>query len=74
VQLFEKLYKKINLETIAEISRLAKANFMDEVYNKCVDFFVSNFDMNMKNVKKYDDLDLQFIADVVKKHYHPEDC
>uniref|UniRef100_A0AC34RLZ1 BTB domain-containing protein n=1 Tax=Panagrolaimus sp. JU765 TaxID=591449 RepID=A0AC34RLZ1_9BILA len=74
LQLFEKMYKKINLETIAEISKLAKANFMDELYNKCVDFFVINFDKNMKNIKKYDDLDLQFIADVVKKHYHPKEC
>lgn len=44
------LYKKINLLTILEISKLLKANGMTLLYNKYLDFFTADFEQNVKKI------------------------
>lgn len=50
-----------------EISNFSITNLMDELYNKCVDFFSKTPDG--KQIDDFEDLDPQFVVDVVMKKY-----
>uniref|UniRef100_A0AC34RSQ7 BTB domain-containing protein n=1 Tax=Panagrolaimus sp. JU765 TaxID=591449 RepID=A0AC34RSQ7_9BILA len=66
---FEVLDEKINLNAILEISKFTLANSMDELYQKCVNFFVKDFEKNAETMKGFEDLDSQFAMDIMKKKY-----
>lgn len=56
------MYKKINLETIAEISTFSKANFLYKLFEKCLAYFAENFETNSLKIQNLDSFDAVFFS------------
>uniref|UniRef100_A0AC34PY62 BTB domain-containing protein n=1 Tax=Panagrolaimus sp. JU765 TaxID=591449 RepID=A0AC34PY62_9BILA len=70
-KVLEILTEKLCLETIPEITKFSKVNSMDELYEKCVDFYAKDFEENSRIMDNFEQLDPQFLKDAIRMRYQP---
>uniref|UniRef100_A0AC34RTJ5 BTB domain-containing protein n=2 Tax=Panagrolaimus sp. JU765 TaxID=591449 RepID=A0AC34RTJ5_9BILA len=67
-QISQKLEEQINLITIRTISNFSKANSMDDLYDKCVDYLAKDFETHICGINDLASLDPTFIVNVTAKY------
>uniref|UniRef100_A0AC34R312 BTB domain-containing protein n=1 Tax=Panagrolaimus sp. JU765 TaxID=591449 RepID=A0AC34R312_9BILA len=68
-KVFKQLTEKICLETILEISNFSLTNSLNELYEKCVEFYAKDFDEISRKIDNFEQLDVHFFMDAAKKKY-----
>uniref|UniRef100_A0AC34QM03 BTB domain-containing protein n=1 Tax=Panagrolaimus sp. JU765 TaxID=591449 RepID=A0AC34QM03_9BILA len=67
-----KINSKINLTTISEISKFSTQNSLAELYDDCVEYFADGFKNYIHEMDDFDNLEPNFMMDVLKKYRSKE--
>uniref|UniRef100_A0AC34QM76 BTB domain-containing protein n=1 Tax=Panagrolaimus sp. JU765 TaxID=591449 RepID=A0AC34QM76_9BILA len=67
-KVLRKIYSKMNLTTISEISKFSKQNLMTRLYDDCVEYFARGFNNFIHEINDFDNLEPNFMMDVLKKY------